>query len=53
MTQRLSPEQYAKVIDRMPFKRMITTEEIAKFIVFLAKDATCCTGENYIIGGMQ
>ena len=53
MTQRLSPEQYTKVIDRMPFKRIITTEEIAKFVVFLAKDATCCTGENYIIGGLE
>jgi 3-oxoacyl-[acyl-carrier protein] reductase len=53
MTQRMSPEQYAKVVERMPFKRMATTEEIAKFVVFLAKDATYCTGENYIIGGLE
>lgn len=53
MTQRMSPEQYAKVVERLPFKRMATTDEIAKFVVFLAKDGTCCTGENYIIGGLQ
>jgi 3-oxoacyl-[acyl-carrier protein] reductase len=53
MTQRMTPEQYAKVIERLPFKRMATTEEIAKFVKFIAKDATYCTGENYVLGGLQ
>lgn len=53
MTQGMTPEQHAKVVERLPFKRMATTEEIAKFVVFLAKDATYCTGENYVIGGLE
>lgn len=53
MTQGMTPEQHAKVVERLPFKRMATTEEIAKFVVFLVKDATFCTGENYVIGGLQ
>ena len=53
MTQGMSPEQHAKVVERLPFKRMATTEEIAKFVVFLAKEATYCTGENYTIGALE
>ena len=51
MTQGIPPEQYAKLLDRTSFKRMATTEEIAKFVVFLCRDGTYCTGQNYIIDG--
>lgn len=52
--QGLTTEQYAKLIERTSFKRMATTEEIAKFVVFLCKEGTYCTGQNYVVdGGFQ
>lgn len=50
----LTDEQRKTLTERTLLKRMATPEEIAKFIVFLVKDGTYCTGGNYLIdGGFQ
>jgi 3-oxoacyl-[acyl-carrier protein] reductase len=47
----LTDEQKQKLIDRTLLKRMATIEEVAKFIKFIAVDATYCTGDILPITG--
>jgi len=48
----LSPEKLKEVIERIPLRRLGTTEEVASVIVFLASDAAAyITGECVDITG--
>lgn len=51
MIKHIPKEQYDKLIERTTLKRVATPEEIAKFVAFLCKDGTYCTGQNYVIDG--
>jgi 3-oxoacyl-[acyl-carrier protein] reductase len=52
MTRMLSPEKLKEVIERIPLRRLGTTEEVASVIVFLASDAAAyITGECVDITG--
>ena len=52
----MAPEQVAKFMDAVssqlvPMKRAGTSSEIAKAILFMAADATYCTGANLVADG--
>ena len=52
----MAPEQVAKFMNAVssqlvPMKRAGTSSEIAKTILFLATDATYCTGANLVADG--
>jgi len=48
----LSPEQFEKLLEKIPMGRVGTSEEIANLILFLASDrATFITGQCYNISG--
>lgn len=48
---KLTVEQRQALIDRTLLKRFAKPKEIAKFVVFLVKKGTYCTGQNYLVDG--
>ena len=54
MVRAVSPEVLAKIIDKIPLKRLGKAEEIAAMVVFLASNqAAFATGATFTVNGAQ